>query len=52
MSVAWYAAPDVTITVKVVKQEFLGYEKNYYKRQKQGGGGAGVGGYWCGKFWE
>lgn len=35
MSVAWYAAPDVNITVKVARQEFLGCEeKNYYKRQK------------------
>lgn len=49
MSVAWCAAPDITITVKVEKQEFLKYEgkKNDYKRQKLMGE-AGGGGYWYG----
>lgn len=41
MSVAWYAAPDVNITVKVVKQEFLGYEKKWLQETKTNGGGGG-----------
>lgn len=48
MSVAWCAAPDINITVKVAKQGFLEYEKkNDYKRQKLMGE-AGGGGYWYG----